>query len=240
VALSTGRAFIRIVEVPNSATAERELAVAAAELIGQVYLLAPAPAGSPVEAEVADIVQKAEVLREQPTSVELAAVALVRGEGAVYGQAGGWARVGGGLALEVVPVAHLLLRAGFTAVGGPFEDPREGTVSGYGLAPELDVAWLWRIRFVSIGPLIGASAIRSALSVALGDGTVHAYSWWSFRGAVGLELRFALSRLLSLSISPTLGVWSRSQKFLRVSDDSVALVTPWLDWSAAVGICYNF
>jgi hypothetical protein len=158
----------------------------------------------------------------------------------LYGQVGGWARVGGGLAIEVTPVRHLLLRAGFTAVGGPFEDPRDGTASGYGLAPAVDVGWLWRIRFLSVGPVIGASAIRSALSVALGDGTARTYAWWSFRGAIGVELRFALSRLLSVSISPALGVWSHSQKFLRVSDGSTAIVTPWLDWSAAVGVCYNF
>ena len=240
VAIGTGRAFIRIVEVPNSATAERELAVAATELVGQVYLLAPAPAGSPVEGAVKDVMRKAEVLRERPTEIGLAVVALLRVEGAVYGQSGAWARVGGGLALDVLPSPHLLLRAGFTAVAGPFADPRDGTVSGYGIAPEIGAGWLWRIRFLSVGPVLQAAAIRTALSAALGDGTARTYSWWSFRGALGLEVRFALSHLLSLSLSPAIGVWSHSRKFLRVSDDSVALVTPLLDWSASAGVCYNF
>ncbi|MDD5307738.1 MAG: hypothetical protein PHU25_10500 [Deltaproteobacteria bacterium] len=240
VALGTGRAFIRIVEVPSSATAEQELAVAAAELVGQVYLLSPSIAIPSLETAVSAVMKKAEALREKPAEIELGAVAFIRVEGGAYGQEGTWTRVGGGLALEAWPVAGLLLRAGLAAVAGPFANFRDGAASGYGLAPQIDLGYLWSYRFLRFGPVIGASAVRSALSLALEDGTAQAFGWWSFRGVAGPELQFSLDDTVALVLSPAVGVWSHTRKFLRVSDESTVLVTPVLDWSASAGVCYIF
>ena len=240
VALSTGRAFIRIVEAKQGPGAERELAIAADELLGQVYMLSPPPAAAPVENAVGKVVEKAAALRERKSTVELGVATFFTASGGLYRREGSWFRLGGGAALELWPKGGALVRAGFSVVAGPFFDPDDGAVSGYGLYPELGAGYLWTLGRLRLGPVASAAAMRSTATLTLGQGTAHTATWWSFRGALGVQARLSLSPAVAVFLEPSVGVWSHPRRFERVSDGSVALRTPLVDWGASLGVCYTF
>jgi hypothetical protein len=240
VALSTGRAFIRIVEAKQGPGAERELAIAADELLGQVYMLSPPPAAAPVEGVVEKVVEKAAALRERKSAVELDLATFFTTSGGLYRREGSWFRLGGGAALELWPAGGLLVRAGFSVVAGPFFDPDDGTVSGYGLHPELGGGYLWTLGRLRLGPVASAAAMRSTVTLSLGRGTAHTATWWSFHGALGVQARLALGPAVAVFLEPSVGVWSNPRRFERVSDGSVALRSPLVDWGATLGVCYTF
>jgi hypothetical protein len=240
VALSTGRAFIRIVEAKQGPGAERELAIAADELLGQVYMLSPPPVAAPVAAVVGEVVERAAELRQRKRAVELGVATFFTTSGALYRREGSWLRLGGGAALELWPAGGLLVRAGFSVVAGPFFDPDDGAVSGYGLHPELGAAYLWTLGRLRLGPVASAAAMRSTVTLALGQGTAHTATWWSLRGALGLQARLALGPAVAVFLEPSVGVWSHPRRFERVSDGRVALRTPLVDWGASLGVCYTF
>lgn len=68
VSLGTGRAFIRIVEAKSGPHAEAELALAAQELLGQVYMLSPVEKEPPVANVVEQVVDKVVSLRAEGAS----------------------------------------------------------------------------------------------------------------------------------------------------------------------------
>jgi len=240
VALSTGRAFIRIVEVADSPGAERELAIAAGELLGQVYLLEPGPVWAPVDAAVDQVLDRAAALRERERRTAVGAAAFFTMGGGLYPADGGWLRLGGGAALEVRPVGGLLVRAGLAVVGGPFEDPDDGTIRGFGLHPEIGLGHLWSLGRLRLGPVATAAMPRSTVTLTLGRGAAHTASWWSFRGAAGLQARIDLGPAVALFLEPVIGIWSNRRAFERVSDASTALLTPLIDGAASLGVCFSF
>ncbi len=239
VALSTGRAFIRVVEVEDGPSAERELAVAADELLGQLYMLSAPPRPAPVQASVEAVVAKAAALAA-PRRVELDVATYFDLGGALYHYEAAWLRLGGGVAVELRTAGGALLRAGFTVVAGPFADPRDGSLSGFGLSPEIAFGYLWHARRVRLGPVAGAAAARSTVALALGRGEAQTTSWWSFRGSLGLELRIDLAPSVAVFVEPRVGASTHTRRFERVSDGSTALRTPILDGGATLGVCYNF
>lgn len=240
VALSTGRAFIRIVEVNSGPEAERELAIAADELLGQVYMLVPPPTSAPVEQAVEEVVWKATALREPGRHVDLGIATFFAASGGLYRREGTWLRLGGGAALEVWPIDGVLVRAGFAVVAGPFDDPSDGALSGYGLYPEIGFGYLRSLGRLRLGPVAAAAAMRSTITLTLGEGEAHTSSWWSFRGSLGVQARLALSPVVALFLEPSVGIWSHHRHFRRVSDGSTALGSPLLDGGASLGVCYIF
>jgi hypothetical protein len=240
VALGTGRAFIRVVEVADGPGAERELAIAAGELLGQVYMLSAPPRPKPVNAAVQRVVEKAAAVAAPARRDLFDLSTFLTMDGAASPYERSWLRAGGGVALELQPAAGLLLRLGVSVVAGPFADPRDGALSGYAIAPELGLGYLWRLGKLRLGPIAGAGAVRSAVALALGGGSAHAFSWWSFRGTLGLRAQLDLGPSVSVYAEPRAGAWSNTRRFERSSDGETALHSPIIDVGAALGICYNF
>lgn len=239
VALGTGRAFIRVVEVEEGPAADRELAVATDELLGQVYMLSAPPRPAPIEAAVDEVVAKAAALDTPGRAVELGAATYFDLGGGLYHHDDAWLRLGGGVALEL-RAEGVLARAGFAVVAGPFADPRGGSLSGYGMHAELAAGHLWAVGRLRLGPVAAASAMRSTVALALGAGEAHTTTWWSFRGTLGLHARVDFGRGVALFAEPRAGAWSHTRRFDRASDGTTALRTPIVDAGAILGVCYNF
>ena len=86
------------------------------------------------------------------------------------------------------------------------------------------------------GFAVGAAPAYLVAQMSLGAGDHQASNWWNFHGSVGAILRFALSDRVALVAEPSLGFWAVRKSFYRVSDDSVVLRTPLLDWAVTVGV----
>ncbi len=235
-ALSTGCAFVRIVEAHNSPTAEEELAFAVQELIGQVYMLSPPHGNPPVERAVEAVLEEAVSLREPHADLGWAVMPFLRVSGGIWGHKGQWFRFGGGISLEARVAEHFHLRASLAGLAGPFHEPHDGVVRGWGLMPGFHFGFDWPAGFLRIGPVVGASLVRSIFFTTMGTGDSQTYSWWDFRGSLGIDLSWSLKKVVSIVATPSVGVWTNQRTFVRISDDSNIISSPLVDWSCTLGL----
>lgn len=240
VALSTGRAFVRIVEADKGPGAEAELALAAQELLGQVHLLSPPGEDEAIDQAVELVRQRAASVRAAGAPVSLGIMPLLEVEGRMRSQDGPWLRFGGGLALELWILSHLYARAAVIILAGPIVEPHDGTITGWGLEPGLNLGYDWRIGEFAFGPFVGISVTKTTVSMTLGTGDHQSFDWWDVRGSLGFDLRWAASESLSLVLAPCLAVSTKQKNFRRVSDDSIVIRTPFLRWAVAMGVAYRF
>ncbi len=236
VALSTGRALVRIVETERGPNAAAELALAARELLGEAYLFDASPRSEAVNQVVARV--KEEVISTpRPAEGQQWGVMTCFSAGAgVYGQRGPSTRWGVGLALELWISHGFFTRAFFVGSIGPRERIDDGVITGLGWEAGLAVGYNWQLGPFSLGPLLGAAATQSMVDMALGQGDSDTYSWWNFRGSLGLDLRWRAAENLAIVADGFAGVYPIQEAFLRRSDESVVLETPYADWGILIGV----
>ncbi|MCP4677365.1 MAG: hypothetical protein GY854_17995 [Deltaproteobacteria bacterium] len=240
VSLGTGRAFVRIVEAKRGPYSEAELALAAEELLGQVYLLNPTHNQKPLERAVAHVIEEATSRKTERRTVRVGRAWSVLPQfesfGGLYGHEQVWLRFGGGLALELLIAELFTVRASVAALAGPFTKTSDGVILGWGMDTGLCLGLSRRAKWLRVGFLVGAYGVRSAVSMALGEGDHFAYDWWDFHGTVGIDLRIVFSETVSLVINPNLGFWAQQKRFFRISDDSTVMATPYIDWNTSLGL----
>ena len=131
---------------------------------------------------------------------------------------------------------HLLVIV-VAALAGPFMEPKDGVVSGWSIEPGLKLGLSWEVTDrIRIGFAVGAAPVYSATHMSLGTGDHLASDWWNFHGTVGADLRLSLGDRIAVVVDPSLGFWAVRKSFYRVSDDSVVLRTPFIDWSISAGV----
>ncbi|MCP4676600.1 MAG: autotransporter domain-containing protein [Deltaproteobacteria bacterium] len=238
VALSTGRALVRIVETERGPNAASELALAARELLGEAYLFDPSPKSPAVSKVVARV--KEDVV-SAPTSVEDPRWGVMPyfsvGAG-VYGHEGPSLHLGVGLALELRIIGGFFSRIFFAGSIGPRERVDDGVVTGLGWEAGLAAGYNWRLGQFSLGPVLGVAATRTAVDMALDQGDSDTYSWWNFHGSLGLDLRWRATENLAIVADVFAGAYPIQEAFLRRSDLSIVLETPYIDWGILIGIVF--
>jgi len=234
VALSTGRALVRIVAARSGPDTEKELALAAEELLGEVYLFSPRHPNEAVTRVVTQVKNEVIAIEPETEGLRVGAMPLFQLGSGIYGQKGPSLLVGGGLGMEIWPWNGLFLQPRLSFLAGPRGQPHDGLVSGLRLAPGLLAGYDFRVDRFLVGPFIGLEAIYSLADMALGRGDVHTYSWWNFRGSAGLDLRWRATDRFFIGIQPAIGAYPIRKHFTRLSDKSNILVTPFLDWSMAL------
>jgi hypothetical protein len=265
VALTTGRALVRIVEAHHGPDAEAELALAVRELLGEAYLFAPQPddaamervvaevkervAPPPVEAEPAlQVVQPPIVPEPEPDDTgtddwsddggtpTLGLAPFALIGGGLAGHEGPHIKAGGGVGLEWPPRAALYGRVWLAITEGPDEAVRDGVVLGIGIAPGMLLGYRWWLGPVGLGPLLGVSAPWSMATMVIGDSEKKTYNWWDFRAIAGIEVQIGFGDKLGLFFDWMAGVHAVRQSFERQSDDTTVFATPFVDWDVLVGL----
>jgi hypothetical protein len=257
VALTTGRALVRIVQATEGPDTEAELALSVRELLGEAYMFGPAPQNPAMEQVVAEVQEKvtpaapvsqapsvaplpiepSPVAPPPPAEPTLGLAPLGQVSGGIWGHEGPHIRAGGGIVVEWPPGADLYGRAWFTFVKGPDAEVRDGLVVGFGIAPGLALGYRWRHGPIGVGPLLGVSAPYSSVTMILGQGDDQTFGWWGFRANVGLELAVTLADDVSLFADGALGVQAIRESFVRRSDrDDVVLSTPFVEWELVIGL----
>ncbi len=231
---STDRAFVRIIRARGGPNVEEELAFAAQELLGQVYMLSN-PEHRPIEEAVERVMNEARTLR--PPSVNWGVLPFLETGGGVYGHEGSSFRLGGGIAAESIVGELFFARLSVAVLAGPFMEPRDGVVSGWSIEPGLKLGLSWEVTDrIRIGFFVGAAPVYLAANMSLGTGDHQASNWWNFHGTAGADLRFSLGDRIAVVVDPSLGFWAVRKSFYRVSDDSAVLRTPFIGWNISAGV----
>jgi hypothetical protein len=251
IALDTGRALARIVEVEQKPDAESELALAAAALLGEAYLFTPErePAIEKAVAAVEEAIVPAVAADEAeepappapaPRDDTRLGVGVIGSLGSgLHGHSGPSLRGGVGAAVELVVFDGLELRLGAGAEIGPREDSASLSLLVLGVRSELTVAFLWWRDRIAAGLAASFGVLWWRRQVALGDGPQYEFDGWNLRPGLGPELRFALHPVLDLLIGADVGVWARTETDRRQSDEGVGYATPRVDWRAVVGVVFR-
>ncbi len=236
VALSTGRALVRIVETQGGPGAETALALVAQELLGEAYLFSVKQEKEAIERVVKQV--KTEVIEGyvEDEGLRVGVVPVFKAGGGVYGHKGPSMMVGGGVGVEIWPNENLFLRLGIVYSALPRKRPEDGIVTGWGLAPSLSIGYDWALSRLLIGPVFGVAATYSLYDMYLGGGDNETFSWWNFHGSIGLDARLAITKRFLILLSPGLGLYPLRKFYTRVSNSSVILQTPFIDWNITIGV----
>jgi hypothetical protein len=232
---SVDRAFVRIVRARGGPNTEEELAFAAQELLGQVYMLSTPSKQKPVEEAVERVMDEARSLRLP--SLDWGVLPFLETGGGIYGHAGSSFRFGGGIAAEAIVGERFFARLSVAGLAGPFMEPRDGVVSGWSIGPGLKLGLSWEVSDLArLGFAVGANPVYLTAYMSLGEGDHQASDWWNFHGTAGADLRVSLGDRVTVVVEPSLGFWTIRKSFYRLSDDSVIFRTPFIDWNISAGV----
>lgn len=210
-----GNATVRTV----NAGSPEELALAVRELLDSTYLFNP----------------KSKVTQNTPRATR---ITLGGGLGLNGGIVYEGASLIGGAAIHarVMPIERYFLGLMVMAKMGPRLHLDDGLVQGWRTEISLQTGYRFAIEAFGIGPLVELSVMRSAFSAIIGEGEYSYEHWWSFRGALGIEVALDLSEYLTIFIDWTLGGIARPGHITRASDQSVLLETPIMDYAFSLGL----
>lgn len=240
VAVSTGRALVRMIETEVESGAEAELAMTTRELLGTAYIfdLDPSEADTPLGKAVETVKNKVappEPLPQEPAKVSFLISAAVAG--GIAGHKGPSLNAGGEVGLErSIFNGNLSIRGGLGAYGGPLGKKSGLEASGFQIAGLLGILYLWETGPVSLGPFVGLSAGLSHLSLKAGDSKPTAFTEWLVRVNASLEVRIPFTEIMELMIEGGLSGSPKRDIFHKKSDNSVIYASPFLNWYANVGL----
>jgi len=234
VALSTGRALVRIVAARSGPETETELALAAQELLGEAYLFSPGHEEEAVNRVVTRV--KEVVVKKQRgyAGPRLGLMPLLNIKSGLWGQMGPSFMAGSGIGMEIWPHDDVYLQARFEYMAGPRERPSDGIVTGFRLAPSISAGYSWKISSFRLGPFVSVDAVYSLADMSLGTGNIHTFDWWNFRGSAGIDLRWRAFPAFTIALDPGVGFYALRRKFTRLSDGSVIFMTPRIDWDLSI------
>ncbi len=237
VAVSTGRALVRLVETELRQDSEAILAMAARELLGTAFLFEQ-PKSGPIE-EAVESVRLGAGMQEDTSTEQRASLSLTsRASGGIAGFSGQSMELGGGMALGYRLVAGLHGRAYLGATGGPLGNSQtDEKLQGWSLIPGIQFAYVWRVSQVGIGPLISVEVPWLHLDIA-DDETNYQFAHWNLRAALNLELSWYIGRVVALTFQGGLGASPRQLDFRRASTRQRVLATPFLSWNLGLGISF--
>lgn len=215
VVTDRGNATVRTVE----AGSPEELALAVRELLDTSYLFAPK--------------QKKRANNEQNSFFSIGM--LLGLNGGMYGHHGASLSGGMGISGRFDVLDGLFFGPIFGGKCGPGQTEFDGLISGWRIDTGLFVGYLFRFGKFGIGPRGELTALRSAVNAVLGQGDYLRYSWWSFRGALGIEVLLKLNDKFSIFIDWTIGGISKSHVFKRESTGAEVIATPIIDYAFTIG-----
>jgi hypothetical protein len=239
VALSTGRALVRIIETRQSPSASEELAFAAQELLGEAYLFDGAR-NTPAIAETVDELKSSLPPAPHNGFSRLALLPYFEIADGLTGHTGPSFRLGGGADIWV-PLGNIgFVRLGLGGTSGPNTSFAGGMISSRGgfARALLGVRIQWgKLVFC---PDIGGVSTLHRLELVVGNSANESYTAVDFRAQLGLNLAVPLASRLHLVLGGALGAYVIRQRFSRLSDGRSIFTTPWLEWSAAAGVRMSF
>ncbi len=238
VAVSTGRALVRLVETDIGQDSEATLALAARELLGTAFLFESPRTGEegPIDRVVESVKESARI-PAPTTSVPWNLMLGLEQRGGIAGHTGPTYEIGGGLTLERRLVAGFYGAAQLDAAFGPFGDADTGEgVTAWSIAPGLRAAHRWRRGNLEIGPAIGVGVTWYNISVDLDGGDTYHFTSWRFRTDLDLEVRWRLGKVWGLFVNSGVSLMPLRDNYRRESNAQLVLASPFLGWNVGLGL----
>jgi len=238
VALSTGRALVRIIEADDTPSAASELAFSAQELLAQAYMFDDVARPSAVDDVVDGVTEKLRPKPEEHHRVGL--LPFFQARGGIIGAIGPSVQPGGGIALHLRFHRVLFLRLSTAFLSGPKHTSDSGAITGWSIRPAIDIGASWTVRRISIGPMATIAAPLSRAEFLLGEGSVETFTWFNVHGALGLAMGIRLQEAVHLTLDAGVGGSPVRKRFRQLSNRDFVLAAPFLDWSTRVGFLFYF
>lgn len=240
VAVSSGRALARLIEIEPRAGFETDLALAARELLGTAFLFQEPPVNrpSPIRRVVESVRQEAAGELLKPPSLCWSATSYADLEGGVWGHSGPSILVGGTLALAVGYRAGLTGRLSLGAKAGPLEG-RDKTVSLFRAAAGPGVLYLFDLGPVLLGPALDLQINWLLARVNDPHSSRRRFTHWMYRISAGLELHWQLAQRFALAAGAGLGVTPEREAYRYEAIDHTVLVTPYVSWETRLGLVFK-
>ena len=220
------RTFLRTVEIQRTADVEKDVAVAARELLEEISFTVEAPA-APIETPAAEPIEKP---IEKPAFQSFFEIEIsARGTFGVVGQEGPASMPGAGLGFRWHAVPQLYLQAAMTLDFGPYRQTSEESISGITPAPKLGIGYLKKWSAISLGPLLEFQESWTRLKISAPKSDTQTYTWWHFRVGIGMGLGISIRQKSALVLDASLGISPVRETIRRESDASTRLITPLLD-----------
>lgn len=247
VSVSTGRALVRIVETRLDSHSERKLALAARELLGTAYLLAPPSKRrhKAVAKVVAGVRKKAafeprssrqrdKTRSRRDWSLKAAGCFSI----GVWGQSP-YLTMGTGSSFdaELRLSRRWMARLRLDIVGRPLGEIAKAAVKGMGIDPGVEAGpfFCWGASCLVL--FAGVRFSWNVLWIKPSDSEqVYRHSMSEIRVVLGLELRWRISRRISLGTSLELQAAPDRHRFHLESSRQAVLTTPWLSMGYTLGI----
>ena len=233
------RTFLRTVEVPRTEDVEKDIAIAARELLNELgFTVSPLP-GAPAPPVLKPDTEPSEKQTEKPAGQSFFEIELfARGTFGVIGRKGPASIPGAGLGFRWHAVPQLYLQAAMAVDFGPYRQASEESISGITAAPKLGIGYLKKWSAVSLGPLIEYQESWTRLKISAPGSNEQTYTWWHFRVGVGMDLGIAIRQKSALVVDASVGISPVRETIRRESDASTRLITPLLD--IRVGLSFLF
>ncbi len=177
--------------------------------------------------------------RDNKTSLRWALEPLARLTTGLAGYHGPATWVGGGAALSLMIGSNLLFEILFVALAGPMPRYTQNIILGLRLDPELRAGYLWRLKRVLLGPVIGVAVPWSNIEINEEEYIPFTYSWWTFRGSMGLESLFLANKRIAVDVGASIGFNALPREsFVHSEDREEVLKTPLMVFCARVGLLF--
>jgi hypothetical protein len=117
----------------------------------------------------------------------------------------------------------------------PFE-PTDSTITTYGIRPGVQLSFIWRKKFLWLGPFLGVSAPYQIARISMDDAFLQKVKWWNCAFEPGLLLLFPAGKSIQIQIRSSVGVYVKQAIFKQRSDESTFYTTPRFTGSIAAGV----
>lgn len=241
VAVSAGRAMVRLIETKAASGSAASLALASRELLGTVYMFEPRSqdASSPVARVVEAVREQVAPTPKADPPAKWRFVARTATRGGLYGGSGPSLWVGGSAGMERLFESRLFGRVVLDAAFGPLGRLAGATLHGVALCPMLEGAYLWDGGPFSLGPALGLGAEWMQLRVQAGTGGETEHSAWHLRAAAALDARLRVAESFSLTAQAGISLFAPRERYTKRSEGSVIATQPHLlMWTASLGAAF--
>ncbi len=251
--ISTGRAFVRLIEIDTVEGFEADLALSAKELLGTAFLFERVPKTETESLErVVESVRKeavrpiseqqqTETATKDRSTKDWAVKADAYLEGGLVSARGPSMLLGAMLALERHFVKGLSAYVSIGLAGGPLDSGSDNIqVDTVTIAPGLGMLYLWHLGRIALGPGVQVHANWSNVSLVVEQEDTQVFRTWQLRGSVTLEARLSAAEYLSIAAAGGIVSTPEQDVYKLVETGEVILATYHLGYSARVGLIFFF
>ncbi len=233
---------LRTIRVNKSATALRELALTTLELLDPTQLSGLSNGKiHTTEIKIAESLPlhvPSDTLGRSRKSFDAALLVSTSGGSALYGHVGPSMKFGFGVGGEIQLPSGLFFSGLIWAGSGPYEVSRDTRLFLWGFLPELAAGYRLQLNAFSIGAMVGAGASWTLARITFNDFGPERVSFFRFAASAGLDLRYAVTNCVRLSLGFRTGVYAHREQFKRTSSDEIFLRTPFVDWCIIAGCVF--